>query len=1037
MKLLRYLPRFRQAYSELETMAARETWSRSDLDAFQLERLNSVWGRSIQNVPYYRQLASERRLPQVFSSLTEFQTLVPILPRSLVQAHPERFLSSQPAPGKWHRTGGSTGTPLSAYWEHAAHLEMLRVKYRAYQAWGVDFLDRAAFLWGHSASFIPGWKGRVARLRMPIEDRLRGRLRLSAYRIGPDDLRGYLRLISRFRPTAIYGYSTALDLLAREAERIHFACDSLKLFTLTAEPALAHHVERIERVFGVPAVIEYGAVECGQLANEWPDRTLRVRDDVVFLETVPREDDRLDILVTILNNTSFPLLRYTINDVTDAPLERPERGFAILRNVAGRNNDMIVGRSGRVMHSARFDAMFKYEFKQIRRFRLRQRADGAVALMLDVDPEGESLDTVRVERAVREELEGFPVRIEVTNNIPQTAAGKHRAVVSDLAERLNSASALDAPGRPTTGSSNGNGRYSNGSRRNHGHPEVPVSGAPEPAALKNGSAAPASQLETPHLPRSKAAQLRALIERPELSFLMEAHNGLSAKIAEEAGFEGLWASGLSISASLGVRDSNEASWTQVLEILEFMNDATRLPILVDGDTGYGNFNNMRRLVQKLEQRGIAGVCIEDKIFPKTNSFLHGTAQQLADIDEFSGRISAGKDAQQSRDFVIVARVEAFIAGWGLQEALKRAEAYHRAGADAILIHSALRTADEVLAFKQAWGQRLPVVIVPTKYYSTPMEVFREHGFATVIWANHLMRSCITAMQRTANALFEEQSPVPVEDRIATLAEVFRIQGAAELEEAEKRYLPKNASLTRAIVLAPSRGEALGDLTLNRPKCMVQIAGKPILGHIVDAYRATGIRDICVVRGYRKETVDVAGVTYVDTDPTHATNRATNLFAALGSLEGHCVISYGDVLFKKHVLQELLDTEGDFVVLVDSNWEQTANRHRSADLVQCTEPHSRHSFLKSIQLQAISNDLPDGAIHGEWMGFLKVSDRGAAFLCQLLSELSQTHSGWDSLTMGDLLTAILQRGKTIQVTYTTGNWLDVDSVDDVLTGGAFS
>lgn len=101
--------------------------------------------------------------------------------------------------------------------------------------------------------------------------------------------------------------------------------------------------------------------------------------------------------------------------------------------------------------------------------------------------------------------------------------------------------------------------------------------------------------------------MKSLIQSPQLSFLMEAHNGLCAKIVEEAGFEAIWASGLSISATLGVRDSNEASWTQLLEILEFMSDATSIPILLDGDTGYGNFNNIRRLIQKLEQRS-SSIC---------------------------------------------------------------------------------------------------------------------------------------------------------------------------------------------------------------------------------------------------------------------------------------------------------------------------------------------------------------------------------------------------------------------------------------------
>src|SRR5262245_50708877 len=148
------------------------------------------------------------------------------------------------------------------------------------------------------------------------------------------------------------------------------------------------------------------------------------------------------------------------------------------------------------------------------------------------------------------------------------------------------------------------------------------------------------------VPLKKTTCLRRMLTSPDLSFLMEAHNGLSAKIAEEAGFEGIWGSGLSISAALGVRDNNEASWTQVLEVVEFMADATTVPILFDGDTGYGNFNSARRLVMKLEQRGIAGVCIEDKLFPKTNSFIRGTAQPLADMHEHAGKIRAMKEAQR-------------------------------------------------------------------------------------------------------------------------------------------------------------------------------------------------------------------------------------------------------------------------------------------------------------------------------------------------------------------------------------------------------
>src|SRR5262249_3258849 len=255
------------------------------------------------------------------------------------------------------------------------------------------------------------------------------------------------------------------------------------------------------------------------------------------------------------------------------------------------------------------------------------------------------------------------------------------------------------------------------------------------------------------LRKSRCARMRAELTSPTLSFLMEAHNGLSAKIVEEAGFQGVWASGLSIATALGVRDNNEASWTQTLEVLEFMADATPLPILVDGDTGYGNFNNVRRLVRKLCERGLAGVCIEDKIFPKNNSLGDG-AQPLADIEEFCGRIKAGKDSQIDPDFSVVARVEALIAGYDIDEALRRAEAYHAAGADAILMHSRQPTAAQILSFMARWGNRAPIVIVPTNYYSTPSSVFREAGISTVIWANHNMRAAISAMRETCRKIHD-------------------------------------------------------------------------------------------------------------------------------------------------------------------------------------------------------------------------------------------------------------------------------------------
>lgn len=292
---------------------------------------------------------------------------------------------------------------------------------------------------------------------------------------------------------------------------------------------------------------------------------------------------------------------------------------------------------------------------------------------------------------------------------------------------------------------------------------------------------------------TKTAKFRASLLSEETTFLMEAHSGISAKIVEEAGFDGIWASGLSMSALLGVRDCNEASWTQILENLEFMSDITSIPILVDGDTGYGNFNNMRRLVKKLEQRGIAAVCIEDKLFPKTNSLLD-KKQELANIEEFCGKIKAGKDSQADANFSIIARIEALICGAGLEEALKRAEAYYDAGADGILIHSKKSDADEILEFAKKWQNKCPLIIVPTTYYSTPTDTFRKAKISMVIWANHNLRACITVMRQTSKAIKNEETIFNIESNIASVKDIFELVNEQEMKEAEDRYLPKNNNL---------------------------------------------------------------------------------------------------------------------------------------------------------------------------------------------------------------------------------------------------
>jgi phosphoenolpyruvate phosphomutase len=463
-----------------------------------------------------------------------------------------------------------------------------------------------------------------------------------------------------------------------------------------------------------------------------------------------------------------------------------------------------------------------------------------------------------------------------------------------------------------------------------------------------------------------------------------------------------------------------------MDVMEFMSDATSIPVLLDGDTGYGNFNNMRRLVRKLEQRDIAGVCIEDKLFPKTNSFIGGETQPLADIDEFCGKIRAAKEAQSDPDFCVVARVEAFIAGWGLDEALRRAESYRNAGADAILIHSKKSNSSDIDQFMEVWDDRHPIIIVPTKYYSTPTDHFREIGVSLAIWANHNVRSAITAMQKTTEQIFKDESLVNVEGSIATVSDIFRIQGADELKEAEEKYLPTSGKSVNSVILAATQGK-LGDLTEDIPKTLLKVNGKEILIHQTDSMNRVGIKDITVIRGFAKEKICHSNLKYIDNVEFETTKELSSLSLAMSEIKENTVISYGDILFKEYILNELLNDDSDITIIVDADTKINSN-DSSRDLVKTDLPYSKLSFLKKTKLLELSPSLEKNEVMGEFIGLWKVNQNGAKVVKNVLTTLAK-ESNFNSMNIGDLFNGIIKE-MPISVKYIKGSWADIDTIVDL-------
>src|SRR4030095_4757749 len=443
------------------------------------------------------------------------------------------------------------------------------------------------------------------------------------------------------------------------------------------------------------------------------------------------------------------------------------------------------------------------------------------------------------------------------------------------------------------------------------------------------------------------------------------------------------------------------------------------------------------LVKKLEQRGVAAVCIEDKLFPKTNSFIESERQPLATIDEFTGKIKAVKDAQTDPDFCMVARLEGFIAGWGLDEMLRRAEAYHLAGADALLIHSKKVTPDQVLAFAKAWANKCPLVIAPTSYYSTPAEVFEQAGIRVVIWANQNVRSAIAAMQETTRRIFTERSVQNVEDGIVPVKEVFRLQNAEELLLAEERYLPKRRASTRAIILAASRGNELGEVTAGIPKAMVPVSGTPLLHKLVTQFRAAGIRAITVVRGYAAEKVHAPDVEFVENNDFEGTGELISLHKARDQIDGDAIISFGDILFRQHILNNLLAEEHDIVIAVDAMWERRREREANGyvDYITATRPYSLRYDEDDAFLAKMGPDLSAGKIHGEWICLIKTTARDSEVVCGALDALSKSLD-FRRLRFDDLFNHLVSRGQLVQVLYITGQWLDVDDLEDLARAQAF-
>ncbi|HEY0167692.1 MAG TPA: isocitrate lyase/phosphoenolpyruvate mutase family protein [Jatrophihabitans sp.] len=263
-----------------------------------------------------------------------------------------------------------------------------------------------------------------------------------------------------------------------------------------------------------------------------------------------------------------------------------------------------------------------------------------------------------------------------------------------------------------------------------------------------------------------------------------AHNALGAALIEIAGLDAVWASSFEISAARCLPDASLLTMTDYLEATAQMRRACGLPIVADVDTGFGGAMNVVHMVREYEREGIGAVCMEDKVFPKMNSFV-AAEHCLLPVEEFCHKIEVAKAAQASPDFHIIARTEALISGLGVDAALERCHAYADAGADSVLVHSKQKSNAQVLEFLAAWQSRRPAVVVPTTYPDWQAADAYAAGVSMVIYANQGLRAAIQSMSSTLRTIQREGSTCSVEDRIATIGEVFELQRLRQWIEASE------------------------------------------------------------------------------------------------------------------------------------------------------------------------------------------------------------------------------------------------------------
>lgn len=554
------------------------------------------------------------------------------------------------------------------------------------------------------------------------------------------------------------------------------------------------------------------------------------------------------------------------------------------------------------------------------------------------------------------------------------------------------------------------------------------------------------------LPEIRRPKLKQLLKETGFVRVLEAHNGLSALIANDTvvtlpegskkSYDALWESSLTDTASKGLPDAEIVGFESRCENIRQILDVTDKPLIVDGDTGRDS-SSFEYMVKTLEILGVSAVIIEDKKFPKRNSLEDGTNQHLEEPDEFARKITRGKKICKTDSFMIIARLESLIAGAGIDDAIQRAECYLNAGADGIMIHSKSKTPAEIIQFCKRYkelasrlGIQKPLVCVPTTYNTITDVNLKNHGVNVIIHANHLLRSAYKAMSEVASQILINDRSLEVDDSCATTKTIFRHVGFIDIKEKDLLYERKGLS-----AIIPAAGE---DSDFEIPKAMLKINDTCLLERQKDILNRKGIRDIFCIRGFRSDSVTIKGINYYDNKDYAKTGILSSLFMAREKMENGFYFLNSDIVFSEYVFSTLQESKADIVLCVDNSYSYHKHQvDKSLDIVISRERTASSSIHRRFNVQTgevvrIGKMVNKDDADFEFTGLAKFSEKGADLLIKTYNDIFE-HSPEEKLheaaslqtaSLTDILQEMISRGIKVEYVNVHKGWIEIHDKKDL-------